>query len=223
LRANRDLRAANRTAAKRRIRARNAGIDGLYAKRNKSPIKGTDSALQNTPLLELLAKQKAQERLSESCGPTWTFSLFPLSKKEEIRVIKSSHWFKLDQAPFGDYKVAPKRSSIQIFQRKYWMYRELKSSLTFCSLNPSKLLLEPLQRIRNLIFLLGNGSRKKTKEQCSLFSNVYYCQRQCERLMDDRKALSERCRRRNSDRIIKIEDPNILTTAFLRKAEANIP
>lgn len=125
-------------------------------------------------------------------GRMWTFSLFPLSGKEKRIISKKNHWFKLKETSEGDYSVAPNRDDMTVFQRKYWIYRELKQSLAVIRSNLSEVFREDLKWIRRTIFKkLGNGSKQRTKEQSSLLAETYWYLRYLDRLSDAEKALLE--------------------------------
>jgi hypothetical protein len=117
-------------------------------------------------------------------GFTWRFEPFPLSKREERDILKSSRWHTLKGTQFGEYEVAPSRADVKWIQQIYWASREIRATLRIISLNPNKCFIETLRVLRNSINTLGNGSRKRTGLQSKLLSDVYYCLRQCTRLQD---------------------------------------
>jgi hypothetical protein len=121
------------------------------------------------------------------CGPAratsrrrmaWAFPLFPLKKNEERCITRERLWRPTGHG-YGDYKVAPDRYDINIFQRKYWISKELKSLLNLAVLFGGSLLSEDDYRsIKQTIFkYLGNGSPKLTGLQKSLLACTHYVRR----------------------------------------------
>lgn len=111
-------------------------------------------------------------------GMYWEFDLFPLSKREEEKVLRENRWFKLNYVKYGSYKVAPSRYDIRNFQRKFWISREI-SSLLVSNLS-NVLTLEDLKFLRWVTLkFLGDGSKGRSSLQERILSSVYYCLRQC--------------------------------------------
>jgi len=105
----------------------------------------------------------------------WSFSLFPLRSKEKRLIVKQRRWHSLQCRPNGAYEVAPVRSDILDFQRKFWIYRNMRQILIMIGNNPSNFSLGEIKWIRNSIFkYLGNGTSRKTDEQRSLLSQTFY-------------------------------------------------
>jgi hypothetical protein len=133
-----------------------------------------------TPLLRKKRYNYSQKRIT---GPFWEFNLMPLSKKEERSTISKCRWQGIKFMPFGEYKVAPDRYDIQIFQRKFWISRRIRQALLVVTLNNCYDCKSELLFFRNAILrLLGNGTRNITAIQRKLLSTVYYCLRQTNRL-----------------------------------------
>jgi len=121
----------------------------------------------------------------------WDVSPLPLSMKEERDIIKNRRWRKLNYVRLGDYKVAPSRYDLQWIQRIFWTSREIRSVTRFISLNPSVHYINDLRVIRNQLNSLSPGNGLRSDLQRKLFSDVYFCLRQCSRLQDDEESLTE--------------------------------
>jgi hypothetical protein len=164
-------------------------------KAGDSPTLITNEAggFHSAPTLSRTGSDKAPvsirncKRHRSSTGKAWCFEPFPLSQREEKLVIKTRHWRDFNLRS-GDYNVAPTRYDLKWIQRIFWAGREIRSALR-AGLPYLKFIKNELLDIRKHIYLLGNGSEKKTYFQRKLFSDVYYCLRQCNRLQDDELAL----------------------------------
>jgi hypothetical protein len=116
-------------------------------------------------------------------GPFWDLSLTPLSSREERSTISQCRWHGFKHLPFGEYKVAPDRYDIKIFQRKFWISRCIRQAMLVVTLNKVPDCKSQILFCRNSIFsLLGNGTGKLTTLQRKLLASVYYCLRQTNRL-----------------------------------------
>jgi hypothetical protein len=116
-------------------------------------------------------------------GPFWELRLIPLSKREEKLIISQCRWHGVKQLPHGEYKVAPDRYDIKIFQRKFWISRLIRQALLIMTTNncfdcQSELLFFR----RTILHLLGNGTGMLTNIQRKLLASVYFCLRQSNRL-----------------------------------------
>jgi hypothetical protein len=118
-------------------------------------------------------------RATSRRGMAWSFSLSPLTKKEERCTSRKHQWCLSRPLPYGDYKVAPDRYDINIFQRKYWISKELRGLINLATLFGGSLLTESDYRfMRVTIFkYLGNSSSKLTGLQKSLLACMHYVQR----------------------------------------------
>jgi hypothetical protein len=109
----------------------------------------------------------------------WDIDPLPLSREEERLIIKSRQWRKLNDLHYGEYSVSPCRYDLQWVQRIYWTSYEIKHVLQFISRNPNGNLINDLLGIRNQIYSLSPGYGRKSNLQRKLFSDVFYCLRQC--------------------------------------------
>jgi len=119
-------------------------------------------------------------------GQAWQFKPFPLSKGEERLIIKKRQWRKLDYTSYGDYSVAPGRYDLKWIQRIFWAAREVRSAVRTAVPFFSRHLVGDLLKIRNLIYSLSPGNGRRSELQSKLFSDVYFCLRQCKRLQGER-------------------------------------
>jgi hypothetical protein len=145
----------------------------------------TDSSSTSSTDENLRSTSSEKQKHTNPIGIAWAFEPFALSVKEERFIIKSRHWRPLNDTFFGDYYVAPARYDIKWIQRIFWMSREIRSVLRIISLYPHRFFIKELMKIRNQIYSMSPGNGKRSSLQCKLFSDVYYCLRQCSRLQDD--------------------------------------
>jgi hypothetical protein len=133
--------------------------------------------------IESLRRKPFNYRSKRITGPFWDLSLCPLSKREERSTISQCRWHGYKHLPIGDYKVAPDRYDIKIFQRKFWISRRIRQALLVVALNKVPDCQSDILFFRNQILsLLGNGTGKLTNLQRKLLATVYYCLRQTNRL-----------------------------------------
>jgi len=70
------------------------------------------------------------------CVP-WKFSLRPLTRETIKSVTTFGRWSKKWKLPYGVHEVAPKRHSIQVFNMKFWILRNLMQIVSIVSETPS--------------------------------------------------------------------------------------
>jgi len=163
-----------------------------YVEPSVDPIENSDQPTDwesDTDSYSVASISQREAKPNQGCGSfgaAWWFQPFPLSKKEERLIAKRGRWRRLPNTCFGEYLVSPTRYDLKWIQRIFWAVREIRRALRIVVSSPFGDFEKELKGIRNQIYSLSPGNGKRSVLQSKLFSDVYYCLRQNNRLKGER-------------------------------------
>lgn len=147
------------------------GAESLKAIPSKHPCFFEDGILKEGmagPLIE-----RIKSTITPSIGVPWEFEPFPFRKGEVRKISSLKKFIKLDKTRYGDYSIAPARSSLRWIESIFWTSRVIFQLLA--QHDPKELKVGNLKLLRRIILReLRPLDGSLSSLQKRLLSNVYF-------------------------------------------------